>query len=404
MSLSSPIPLTRLRSTTPTHDEIREVDELFHGLNASITFDLPETIPGPQWKQDLHALLEQPTSSSSAFVMHVFITSLIIISALVTVFETVPTFRKISNAVWFGFETTLVALFTMEYVARSLAWSGTWRLYFGWATSFYGIIDLLAILPYYIEIALSQDTASFFRFSILRTFRLLRVFRPFKYNNSILLTIEVMFLSFRRSQHALLALSFFVVMVLVVFSTLLYFIERGTWDPSIEVFLDSNGEPSQFTSIPTAAWFVLVTITTVGYGDITPRSFLGQIITIPLLVFGLLLIALPTFVLGREFSTVWDAMSRAQSERIEHVFEAADGVGEESTRISRDSIYMRPNLARRDASTELRKQLSELQRTVTVQGELLKRLLDELESASRPNSRASARQNDIGLALNRDRS
>ena len=134
MSLSSPIPLTRLRGTTPTQDEIQEVDELFHSLNAGVTFDIPETIPGPQWKQDLYALLEKPTSSTSSFVMHVFITSLIIISALVTVLETVPTFRKISNAVWFGFETTLVALFTMEYIARSLAWSGSWRLYLRWTT------------------------------------------------------------------------------------------------------------------------------------------------------------------------------------------------------------------------------------------------------------------------------
>ena len=134
MSLSSPIPLTRLRNTTPTHDEIQEVDEIFHNLNASVIFDSPDTVPGPQWKRYLHALLEQPTSSSSAFVMHVFITSLIIISALVTVFETVPTFRKISGAVWFGFETTLVALFTIEYIARSLAWSGSWRLFFGWFT------------------------------------------------------------------------------------------------------------------------------------------------------------------------------------------------------------------------------------------------------------------------------
>ena len=179
MSLSSQIPLSRLRSPTPLHDEIQEVDEIFHNFNPGVALD---TVPGPRWKQDLHALLEQPTSSSAAFVMHIFITSLIIISALVTVFETVPTFRKISNAVWFGFETTLVALFTMEYIARSLAWSGSWRLFFRWTTcmscsparfplavfnhvnrldipeAFYGIIDLLAILPYYIEIALAQDT------------------------------------------------------------------------------------------------------------------------------------------------------------------------------------------------------------------------------------------------------
>lgn len=134
MPLSPQIPLTRLRGVTTTHDEIQEVDEIFHNFNASVTFDAPDTIPGPRWKQDLHALLEKPTSSSPAFVMHIFITSLIIISALVTVFETVPTFRKISNAVWFGFETTLVALFTIEYIARTLAWSGSWRLYFGWVT------------------------------------------------------------------------------------------------------------------------------------------------------------------------------------------------------------------------------------------------------------------------------
>ena len=126
-------------------------------------------------------------------------------------------------------------------------------------------MDLLAIFPYYIEIALQKDTVSLsplipprlivlsdalrhitqstlFRFSILRTFRLLRVFRPFRYNSTLLLcvsvslvffllanarshelsTIEVMFLSFRRSKDALLALGFFVLMVVVVFSTLLY--------------------------------------------------------------------------------------------------------------------------------------------------------------------------------------
>jgi potassium voltage-gated channel Shal-related subfamily D protein 2 len=149
MPFSSSIPLTRLRGATPIHDEIQEVDEIFHNLNASVILDAPDTVPGPQWKQDLHALLEQPTSSSSAFIMHVFITSLIIISALVTVFETVPAFRKISNAVWFGFETTLVALFTMEYIARTLAWSGSWRLYFQWATCMSCLCSFLLLLLHF---------------------------------------------------------------------------------------------------------------------------------------------------------------------------------------------------------------------------------------------------------------
>jgi potassium voltage-gated channel Shal-related subfamily D member 2 len=80
----------------------------------------------PPWRRDLHALLEQPTSSSPAFFIHAFITFLIITSAIVTVLETVPAFHSISGRIWFGLETSFVALFTMEYIARCFAWSNTW--------------------------------------------------------------------------------------------------------------------------------------------------------------------------------------------------------------------------------------------------------------------------------------
>ncbi|KAI5895554.1 voltage-gated potassium channel [Schizophyllum commune H4-8] len=278
----------------------------------------------PEWRRHIYLLLEVPTSSPAAFLMHVFITALIAVSAVVTVLETVPEFHSISPAVWFGVESALVALFTIEYVARCVAHSTTWRTAVRWFVSFFGIIDALAVIPYYIEIALHQDTSILFRFSILRMFRLLRVFKPFRYNSIVLLTIEVMYLSVRRSQHALLAIAFFVVMVLTVFSTLLYFAERGAWDPILETFVNTDGDPSQFASIPAAAWFVLVTITTVGYGEITPRSFLGRLVTLPLLVFGLLLIALPSFVLGREFSLVWERMA-GQGGRFAEAFGGANG-------------------------------------------------------------------------------
>jgi len=87
----------------------------------------------------------------------------------------------------------------------------------------------------------------------------------------------------------------------------------------------------------------------------------------------------------------------------ENEFEAVTGAGPGSTRPFRhESIYIHPNLTRRDMSVDVGEQLSELQRTVIAQGELLKRLVNELEG-SRPNSRASARQNDIGVALGRNR-
>lgn len=96
-------------------------------------------------------------------------------------------------------------------------------------------------------------------------------------------------------------------------------------------------------------------------------------------------------------------MYHLQSERVENVFDTADDIDQASARMSHDSIYMRPNLARRNTSRELTKQLSELQRTVSAQGELLKRLVDELNGVPRPDSGTSAQQNDIGMALNRNR-
>ncbi|KAG8829224.1 hypothetical protein FRC17_006972, partial [Serendipita sp. 399] len=272
------------------------------------------------FRHALFLLMERPTSSNSAFILHFTTNTIIVLSAILTILETLPSFHAVKSSIWFGLETVIVALFTVEYVARSFAWgfgesNGGWRRWSKWVTSFFALIDLFAILPYYIELILQADTTAFFRFSILRVFRLLRVFRPFRYSSTILLTIEVMILATRRSQHALLALLFFIVMMLVVFSTLLYFIERGTWDDALETFVDAEGVKTQFDSIPMAAWFVLVTITTTGYGDIVPRTFFGRLMTVPLLLFGLLLVALPSFVLGREFAIVWEEMSAGVLDR-----------------------------------------------------------------------------------------
>ncbi|KAF8625611.1 hypothetical protein AX17_006797 [Amanita inopinata Kibby_2008] len=331
----------------------------------------------PTWKRNLNALIEHPTSSPSAFVIHMFTTFLILVSAVVTVLETVPAFHSIPARIWFGLETSVVALFTIEYIARCVAWSSTWISLLRWITSFFGIIDLLSVMPYYIELIMRQDTSVLFRFSILRVFRLLRVFKPFRYNHTILLTMEVMYLSVKRSQHALLAIGFFVTMILTVFSTLLYFAERGTWDEVLETFINSDGDPTQFSSIPAAAWFVLVTISTVGYGEITPRSTLGRLITIPILVFGLLTITLPSFVLGREFSIVWEKMIRNRSQEQE----------------PEGDSYMDPNLVaspptmQRDLSnfklaqnqTELSQQIVHLHQVIEAQGRLIHRLVETME-------------------------
>ncbi|KAG1724285.1 hypothetical protein EDD22DRAFT_933740 [Suillus occidentalis] len=394
-----PIPLSRLRSPAASRflteeQSPRDVEDVFP--TAPLFDQPPDPITSP-WKRALFDLLESPTSSSSAFLVHLASTSLIVFSAIVTILETVPSFHSISPRVWFGLETSLVLLFTVEYSARSVAWSSSWISLAKWMFSFYGVIDVLAILPYYIEIMLQQDTSVLFRFSILRMFRLLRVFRPFRYNSTILLTIEVMYLAVRRSHHALLALSFFIAMVLTVFSTLLYFAERGTWDDNLETFINSDGDTTQFQSIPAAAWFVLVTITTVGYGEITPRSVLGRLITVPLLAFGLLLIALPSFVLGREFSLVWEQMTDDEGiTREPGPAVTAFGHHRLESQLSEPPKDL-SNRKLAQNQTELSQQISELRVTVETQGEMIRELLGYLRVEG--TGKGKRRENVIGSAM-----
>jgi len=133
----------------------------------------------PAWRLHLYNLLERPNSSPAAVLVHLLVTFLIVFSVLVTVLETVPAFHSFPGGIWFGLETSLVALFTIEYVARCAATSYSWSSLFGWIgcayflpsfsfllclipsiLAFFGVMDLLAILPYYIEIALQKDTVS----------------------------------------------------------------------------------------------------------------------------------------------------------------------------------------------------------------------------------------------------
>jgi len=92
----------------------------------------PATTIEPAWRLHLYNLLERPNSSAAAVLVHVLVTGLIAFSALVTILETVPAFHSLPVGIWFGLETSLVALFTVEYVARCAATSYSWSALFAW--------------------------------------------------------------------------------------------------------------------------------------------------------------------------------------------------------------------------------------------------------------------------------
>jgi hypothetical protein len=90
------------------------------------------TIITPAWRRRLYNLLERPNSSAAAVMVHVLVTALIVFSALITILETLPTFHSLPGGIWFGLETSLVALFTVEYVARCVATSYSYSAFFAW--------------------------------------------------------------------------------------------------------------------------------------------------------------------------------------------------------------------------------------------------------------------------------
>ncbi|KAF9203006.1 hypothetical protein BGZ49_006885 [Haplosporangium sp. Z 27] len=268
------------------------------------------------FKRKLFLLLEDPSSSNAAFALNVWVSFAIVLSAVITTIETIPSFRSTDSVIWFDFETVMVAFFTIEFIARVICHSDSLKQLKKFILSPLAIIDVLSILPYYIELALTRDTTVFFRFTILRLFRLLRVFRTFKYSSTIIMTIEVMIVAIKRSMDALSALFFFLITGTMLFSTLLYFAERGEWDEARQVFIDANNNPSTFDSIPAAFWFVMVTITTTGYGDMVPTTFVGKLISFPAMMCGVLLITLPSIIIGRNFTLVWEAMQRYRRQAV----------------------------------------------------------------------------------------
>ncbi|KAF9418406.1 hypothetical protein BGZ94_009702 [Podila epigama] len=237
------------------------------------------------FKRKLFLLLEDPSSSYAAFALNVWVSFAIVLSTVITTIETIPSFRSTDSTVWFKFETVMVIFFTIEFIARVIAHSDSMK-------------------------QLKKFLTVFFRFTILRLFRLLRVFRTFKYSSTVIMTIEVMIVAIKRSMDALSALFFFLVTGTMLFSTLLYFAERGEWDEARQVFVDANNNPSTFDSIPSAFWYTIVTITTTGYGDMVPTTFIGKVISFPAMMCGVLLITLPSIIIGRNFTLVWEAMQR----------------------------------------------------------------------------------------------
>ncbi len=244
------------------------------------------------WRERLYIIIfEADTPAGKLFDVLLLIA--IILSVVIVMCESVSSFRKeyslsLERAEWF-----FTILFTVEYLLRIVCARRPLRYIF----SFYGIVDLLAILPTYI-IALpgidSRNNAS--RLAVIRAVRLLRAFRIFKLAH--MLTEATAFRQAIWSARAKIAVFLsFVLIAVVIVGSAMHLIEGGRIDPDGKDVIVTG-----FDSIPESMYWAVVTMTTVGYGDISPVTPLGKALAACMMILGYCMIIVPTGIVTSELA------------------------------------------------------------------------------------------------------
>ncbi|HAQ38550.1 MAG TPA: ion transporter [Saprospirales bacterium] len=220
-------------------------------------------------------IFESDTRDGRLFDQAVLI--LILISILTVIAETTSLYDAKYHHVFIVIEWFISILFTIEYLLRIWVSSKPRKYIF----SFYGIIDLLAILPLYISLIFFQAKSM----TVIRALRLLRVFRILKLGHFTRQSM-VIARSIRQSMPKITVFFYFVVILVVVFGSIMYLVEGGV----------NEG----FSSIPQSIYWAVVTLTTVGYGDVSPITPLGKFLSSLLMIAGYAIIAVPTGIITAE--------------------------------------------------------------------------------------------------------
>ncbi|MCD4664421.1 MAG: ion transporter [Bacteroidales bacterium] len=224
-------------------------------------------------------IVEQ-NNSKAGRIFDFTIQFLIILSLISFSIETIPelseSFRKILKLI----EVITVVIFTIEYLVRLIVADRKIKFIF----SFYGIIDLLAILPFYISSGIDLRSIRIFRL-----FRLFRALKLFRYSNAI-----------NRFSRALKQIKEELILFLFATCFLLFISAVGIY------YFENSAQPEQFKSVFHCLWWAVATLTTVGYGDVYPITIGGKIFTFVMLIVGLGIIAVPTALIASALTNTPD--------------------------------------------------------------------------------------------------
>lgn len=229
-------------------------------------------------KERIHEIIfEADTLEGKAFDVALLVA--ILVSVVVVMYDSVQYYHFHYRRLLYTLEWVLTVFFTIEYVLRLYCVKNKRK----YALSFYGIIDLLAILPTYLSFFILGAQSLL----VIRALRLLRIFRIFKLTNYMRQGRQIS-IAMRKSAPKILVFIMFVLLLVVIFGSAMYLIEGGA--------------NSGFENIPRSVYWAIVTLTTVGYGDIAPVTEVGQMMAAAIMLLGYAVIAVPTGIVTVEMA------------------------------------------------------------------------------------------------------
>uniref|UniRef100_A0A9J8AUI9 A-type voltage-gated potassium channel KCND1 n=2 Tax=Cyprinus carpio TaxID=7962 RepID=A0A9J8AUI9_CYPCA len=262
-------------------------------------------LPDMSFRETMWRAFENPHTSTMALVFYYVTGFFIAVSVMANVVETVPCGSGPNRAkevscgeryalAFFCLDTACVMIFTVEYLLRLIAAPSRYKF----VKSVMSIIDVVAIMPYYIGLVMTDNEDVSGAFVTLRVFRVFRIFKFSRHSAGL----RILGYTLKSCASELGFLLFSLTMAIIIFATVMFYAEKGS-------------TATKFTSIPAAFWYTIVTMTTLGYGDMVPKTIIGKVFGSICSLSGVLVIALPVPVIVSNFSRIYHQSQRAEKRR-----------------------------------------------------------------------------------------